>query len=143
MSSPSPHLPPGLDPVSAGRWGLWLLGKRSQAAAKKRFLHVAPVGGDNISGRLLRLICPWSIAEYPGWQRTYSGLLGLKIGTAQVYLYSPRPLPVKHIRRIAEISREREAAFRALAEDAEAYAAERERTMKPQGLPWSQKKRGG
>jgi hypothetical protein len=107
--------------------GLWLLGKRNQRAAQRRSAYVERVyPGSRLQRRWVRLVCRWSIYEYPGWTRAFATALGLPIPTAKNYLFrSQRNLPLKHAIRLLELSREYESEWRELITDLEAYVAER------------------
>ena len=125
---PTPlQLPPGLDPVTAGRLGLWLLGKRNHRAALRRQYHVSRVHRSNqIPLRWARLVCRWKVHEYPGWIRAFGSALGLELPTARTYLFrNDRDLPLKHAIRLLELSREYRSEWDELIVDLEAYVAER------------------
>jgi hypothetical protein len=53
MSNP---LPPGLDPVTAGRFGLWLLGKRNHFRAMRRSVSASRVSAVVLQHRFVALI---------------------------------------------------------------------------------------
>src|SRR5215472_9629610 len=59
-------LPPGLDPVSAGRIGLWLLSRRSHNAPQKRTAFPQREWRKTPAAKFVRLICQWHVYEYPG-----------------------------------------------------------------------------
>src|SRR6202022_4813473 len=44
--------PPGLDPVTAGRFGLWLLGKRNHFRAMRRSVSASRVSGCGLAASL-------------------------------------------------------------------------------------------
>jgi hypothetical protein len=132
---PTPHrLPAGLTPVQVGRMGLWLLGKRNQARARRRTYEVTrALEGHTLNRRWVRLVCRWSIAEYPGWIRAFASALGLEPRTAKAYLMQRNRLPVKHAVRLLELSREYRSEWDELIIDLEAYVAERK--PKARGAP--------
>ena len=107
--------------------GLWLLGNRNHRAAQRRNAFVErvyPVSG--LQRRWVRLVCRWSIYEYPGWTRAFAVALGIPLPTAKNYLFrEDRNLPFKHAVRLLELSKEYEAEWRDLVRDLEAYVAER------------------
>jgi len=120
-----PQLPPGLTPVQAGRFGLWLLGRRSHARAKKRRFHVSREPGYGLVSRFITLLLPWTIEEYPGHLRALSELFGVSPRTVEDWLYRPERLPAKQAERMQLICRERAAAFEQLATEFEALSVER------------------
>lgn len=115
-------LPPGLDPVQAGRFGLWLLGKRSQARAAKRIVSGSRVPGVGAFGKVVTLSTPWTVEEYPGYTRFFSWLCGVERGTIREWLYMPQRLPKKQAARLADWCTERAAAYAALAEEFRAWS---------------------
>lgn len=98
----SPNLPPGLDPYTAGKWGLWLMGQRQHKKALRRTssprIHI-PRG---LADATLNLLVPWQVWEYPGRIRVLASLLNLSPATARRYASGDRPLPAKHALRLAE-----------------------------------------
>ncbi len=115
-------LPEGLDPVTAGRYGLWLLGVRSHNRALKRTISPKRVWGYGPLHRLATLLSPWTIEEYPGYRRFMASLCGVAIRTSDRWFYGADRLPRKHARRLAAICVERAAAYEALAKEFEAWA---------------------
>lgn len=85
-------LPGGLDPVRAGRFGLWLLSKRASAARSRRtpWPNHVWVG---YGGRLGRLIAPWRVGEYPGASVMLSAITGVQVRTARRWLRGAMPSP--------------------------------------------------
>lgn len=141
---PAPQLPTGLDPVTAGRFGLWLLGKRSHARAQRRSVSASRVPGCGIAHRFVALIAPWSVHEYPGRDRILPALCEVSIETARDWLYRDRMLPPKHARRMAEIARQRAVEFEDVAKALDQHAAEREAiNAKPRGFMTGQRTQGG
>lgn len=120
-------LPPGLDPVKAGRLGLWLLGKRNQArAARRRFHptreHVGGLVGGPVS-RLLDILLPWTVHEYPGQIKALAALIGgIREATAKDYLYRPENLSKRGAERLAQFCDDRAAMFAGLAKEFAAMA---------------------
>ena len=110
-------LPAGLDPVTAGRLGLWLLGQRSHRRAQRRTISASRVPNGALGDRFLCLYVPWKLHEYPGRVLALSELLGVPQATAKRYTFGR--LPTKHAVTLARIAREREAAWRAVAEELE------------------------
>lgn len=121
------RLPDGLDPVQAGRFGLWLLGVRSHQRAQKRTFSASRVSGYGLAQRLLTALMPWTVEEYPGHLQALAEMCNVSRRTVEDWLYRPDKLPRKHARRLSDICREKAAEFFELAEQLEAYA-ERERT---------------
>ena len=91
------QLPRGLDPVRAGRIGLWSLSQRSHRAAKKRVAFPNRVWPET-------LVCRFIVHEYAGSRVVLSHILGV----APLYarnLMKPsheRRLPPKHACRLAD-----------------------------------------
>ncbi len=131
-----PQLPPGLTPIQAGRFGLWLLGKRSHARAMKRTCSVSREPSRSAVGQFGDLTVPWTVHEYPGLYRFIADLLQVSRSTAHG-LISGKPLPAKHARRLALICAEREIAFGLLKAEFEALSVEQ-----PKG-PLQRRSRGG
>ena len=115
-------LPPGLDPVTAGRFGLWLLGRRSHERALKRRSSPSRVFGYGIIQRLATLIAPWTVEEYPGYRRFLADLCGVNIRTSDDWLYGAQSLPRIHARRLSTLSRERGEALLAISEELATWA---------------------
>lgn len=116
------RLPTGLDPVTAGRFGLWLLGKRAQHRAAKRRLTPSRVYGSALVARFAALTMPWTVEEYPGYRRFAAALCGVAVATADRWLYGNRRLPAKHARTLAALCRTKAEQYAALAADFEAHA---------------------
>ena len=95
------RLPQGLDPVTAGRFGLWLLGKRASVAASKRVAF--PPRRDSVGSvaTAVRAWLPWAIVEYPGRARWLAALCGVQTETARSWLYRGRRMPTKHADKLA------------------------------------------
>jgi hypothetical protein len=127
-------LPAGLDPVKAGRLGLWLLGKRNHFAAKKRRGWPLREGTGTLASRFVCLIAPWELREYPGQRKLLAALLGVAESYAKRLMQRSGRLPAKHARRLAAVCAEREAACRALADDLDRYATEQEALERPRGF---------
>lgn len=128
-----PDLPPGLDPVQAGRFGLWLLGKRSHARALKRSVTASGVPGAGLAQRALSLIAPWRIAEYPGYLRILASICGVSTKTAEEWLYRDLVLPEKHARTLLALSETRERQFAELSAALRVHISERRR-LPPKGI---------
>lgn len=111
------QLPPGLDPVTAGRFGLWLLGKRSHARAQKRTYRAVGVRGISVTGRLVNLILPWTVEEYPGYLRVLAEICGVSIRTVPHWINGTRPLPLKHCHTLLRIAEQHELDARLIAEE--------------------------
>lgn len=117
------RLPPGLDPVTAGRLGLWLLGQRSHRRSLRRRYHHRRVFGVGLANRAVKLIAPWTIAEYPGWERALAEICSVKVSTSRKWYHDTDALPRKHALTLAAICESRAAEFSALAEELRAHAA--------------------
>ena len=117
MQQQLPPLPPGLDPVQAGRFGLWLLGQRSHRRALSRTVSVSRVPNARIASRFLYLFVPWKVHEYPGGHQVLAELCGVKRHTVRDWLYTSRPIPERHRETLERICRERGLAFLALADE--------------------------
>jgi hypothetical protein len=131
-TTPHPPLPPDLNPVTAGRFGLWLMGLRNQRAASKRVAY--PPQRDNrrnVLTRLRALIVPWLVHEYPGGYRFMGVLLGVSMGSAETYLKQPDKLTRVQADRLAMLCHDRAAAFEALARDFEAWRDRPRERKKP------------
>jgi len=120
------QLPPGLDPVTAGRFGLWLLGKRSHTRAQRRRVSASHVPGSGLAQRFVSLIAPWTIAEYPGRRRLLGGLCGVAVATTDDWLYREQRLPAAHAQRLSTICREKAAQPLELADDLDRHVETRE-----------------
>lgn len=122
------ELPPGLDPVAAGRFGLWLLGKRSHQRALKRRVTGTSVRGTAMAGRLVALLLPWTVDEYPGAKRFTAAICGVSQRTVERWFWSDVRLPPKHAATLAALCRSRAEQFAALADELEARAREKPRS---------------
>src|SRR5580704_1716677 len=91
------QLPPGMDPVQAGKWGLWFLGQHEHRKSLRRCVTPRRIYGGNATQRFVHLLAPWTVNEYPGSAQIMSELLGVKRGTAKCYLHRSGPLPLKHV----------------------------------------------
>jgi hypothetical protein len=113
-----PQLPPGLTPVQAGRFGLWMLGQRSHRRALQRTVSVSRVPRGGLCDQFIHLYAPWTVNEYPGRKQILAELLGVKRSTVRDYLYRSTPrLPEKHRATLERLCRERGLAFLALADE--------------------------
>ncbi len=101
------ELPPGLNPITAGRFGVWLWGKRNQARAKTRRGTVTREYGVTPLGRLASLVVPWSVYQYPGLRRWLGEMLQVSPRTAARWLHAGTPLPRKHAVRLERLCAER------------------------------------
>lgn len=118
-------LPPGLDPVTAGRFGLWLLGKRSHQRSLKRQAVVTRVSGGSCLNRFAGLSVPWTVETYPGTHRFLCGLLNVSVSSVKRWLHADEALPAKHAQRLALICRERSQSYNDLADELERVPAKR------------------
>jgi len=121
-------LPPGLDPVTAGRFGLWLLGKRNHRKAQLREVSPSRVCGSGLADRMAYLFAPWSVTEYPGRRRLLAGLCRVSIATVDDWLYGKKPLPPHHARHFSRMARQQALALNDLADDLDRHAKERDAT---------------
>lgn len=121
-----PHapLPHGIDPVQAGRFGLWLLSVRSQRAAQKRIAFPERVRKQSLNSRVQRLIAPWYVYEYPGATVIISHICGIARSTAQGWINGKR-LPPKHARKLADYLERHASECDALARELRVYAERR------------------
>jgi hypothetical protein len=117
-------LPAGVTPVQAGRFGLWLLGKRNQAKAARRRGIVTRAYTRSRLDALSGLTVPWTVNEYPGAYRFFSEILGVSRQSVKRWLASDHGLPRKQALRLSSLCRDRAAAFAALADEFAAIAAE-------------------
>ena len=95
------RLPRGLSPVTAGRFGLWLLGRRASAAAEKRDAFPHRRASSVIANRATRALLPWYVSEYPGAARWLGALCGVGNGTARNWLSGSRRMPSRHAATLA------------------------------------------
>lgn len=105
-----------------------MMGKRNHKAAQKR--TVSPrcdYGRTGLGARLIRAICPWTIAEYPGYLRFLADTCGVGVGSARKWIYGHREIPARHARRLSLLCRERASALVGLADEFDAVAEARER----------------
>lgn len=116
------RLPEGLSPVTAGRFGLWLLGRRAYRAARRRRALPYRRHHGVLARRVAALLAPWDVYEYPGAARFLSGLLGISHATAARYLRPGIEFPRKHAPRLAEYLEAHAAECVALALELRDYA---------------------
>jgi hypothetical protein len=120
-------LPPGLSPVEAGRFGLWLLARRSHRAKQKRVAFPERAWPQTLVWRWVRLITPWRVYEYPGAAVVISSLCGIAPSYAW-NLLKPSwadKLPPRHARRLADYLEGHASECEALARELRAYAQNR------------------
>lgn len=124
---------PGFDPVTAGRYGLWLLGFRNHRAASRRRGLVYHVYNRSLADRFRGLLTPWRVHEYGGTVRLLAELCGVKEDSARQWCTGGQKLPAHQCRRLAGYLRGHAALTLALAVELEdvARAAERDRAMRP------------
>jgi hypothetical protein len=122
-----PTLPRGLDPVSAGRFGLWLLSRRSHRAKQRRVAFPARVWPQTLVWRWVRLISPWRCHEYPGAAVVISSLCEIAPSYAWNLLKPSwaSKLPPRHAHRLAAYLEAHAAESEALARELRAYAQDR------------------
>ena len=115
------RLPRGLDPVTAGRFGLWLLGRRQQTAASKRIAFPRR-GYARLIQRACGLLVPWRVHEYPGVARWLASVCGVADSTAANWLKGSQALPRKHAETVALYLENHSALLMAAAVELRAYA---------------------
>lgn len=119
-------LPPGLDPVEAGRFGLWLLSKRQHHRALRRRAIPRPrVRAWTLARAVMTHLAPWHVWEYPGERRLLSGLLGIAESYANNLLKPSFVLPAQHALALAEYLEGHASAASALAHELREHAASR------------------
>ena len=119
-------LPPGEDPVTAARRGLWLLGQRSKRAAAKRTAFPARVAGTGALRDFIQLVAPWRVDAYPSTERLLAGLCGVAEASVPPMMYRPHEhLSAHSATRLAEICRDHERRAGEIAAAFEAHAASR------------------
>jgi len=122
-------LPPGLDPVTAGRFGLWLLGQRNHRAAIRRRHSPFRVYRAGVVCRFASVVCPWLVKDYPGAQVLIAGLCGVSEDTANDWLRQKKPVPSRHARTLADFIERFDGP--AVARELRAYADERDKRVRP------------
>jgi hypothetical protein len=125
-------LPPGLSPILAGRYGLWLVSRRSHRAALRRTAFPKRVWRKpNFANRFTDVILPWSCAEYPGASLWLAQYLGVTPATARHWLYG-KGIPARHALRLPNHLRAYAVSALRLAEEMEmaARAMQQAQTMK-------------
>ncbi len=150
MTQQYERLPDGLNPVQAGRFGLWLLGIRSHHRALKRSAIPDREPGCGIAHRFADLIVPWSVERYPGRSRFLADLCGVKTRTADDWFYRPHHIGARHLRFFHRFALERIAAWTAfaeevgrLADEAEARAAAARGVIRQQAAKRAAQRRSG
>jgi hypothetical protein len=128
-------LPSGLSPVDAGRFGLWLLSRRSHRAAQRRSAFTNRVWRSSTWGnRFERLITPWRIFEYPGTSAFLAHLCGVSRSTARGWIYG-KHLPARHASRLAHYLEAHASACDGLAHELRSYADATDRSKKKSDRP--------
>lgn len=92
-----------MDAVTAGRWGLWLLGQRQHERAQQRSLTAPTYNARSLAARAIKLIAKWHVDYYPGRWRALAEIVGVKKSTAKDYLAGRL--------RLTQIRRERLVAY--------------------------------
>jgi hypothetical protein len=126
---PPPKLPRGLDPVTAGRWGLWLLGQRQHMRALRRNSCPATYAPRTIVDRVVALCWRSTVEEYPGMHRGLGDLLGLTPGSARHLMAGRRPLTARNAERLASYLELDLAQRRAVIDKLRAHAAQHDDMM--------------
>ncbi len=128
-----PPLPPGLSPILAGRYGLWLLSRRSHRAALRRTAFVSRVRNRSLADRYWGLVCPWRVYEYPGGAQFIAALFGISRHYARDLCTGGKRLPVQHARRLMTDLEGRIASMEALRVELREYVRriECDRAMHP------------
>ena len=130
-------LPRGLNPVIAGRIGIWLLSRRSHRAAQKRVAFpYREKPAETLVLRFVRLVVPWTVYQYPGAQRYLAALLGIRSDYANS-LMKPSwgaKLPQCHALRLAQFLEAHGSQALALAAELRQAAQKRPRGRPPRGL---------
>lgn len=126
-------MPAGLDPVRAGRYGLWLLGLRSHRAASLRVAFPKMrVGTRSLTDRFRVLFLPWKVYEYPGPCRFLGELCGVHPETARRWIQGSKVLPPRHGERLAAYLEQHAAQCEALARE---LRSDIEKKRKPSRKP--------
>ena len=115
-----------MNPVEAGRFGLWLLGQRNRRAASRRRALPSRVYDKSLADRFRGLITPWRVYEYPGTIVLMAQLCSVGVGTARTWCNRGYQLAPHQARRMAGYLRTRAAEELALAGELEAAAKEQE-----------------
>ena len=78
------------DAITAGRLGLWLLGRRASAAKQARVAQPRrePRG---LAARVGYALAPWRVREYPGTEALLASICGVSRETAKGWLRGNRP----------------------------------------------------
>ena len=121
-------LPPGLDPVTAGRFGLWLLGQRNHQAALRRRIGKRRVYRATRLQRFATLFFPWLVIDYPGCELFLCQLCMVERRVVQRWLAGHRPLPSNQARVIADYVEGLDGP--AVARELRAYADARDREVR-------------
>jgi hypothetical protein len=130
------RLPPGLDPVAAGRWGLWLLGNRSHNRSIGSQTCPPLYGGDRIIGHVYTQLAPWKRFEYPGRIKYLADVLGVSRETARKYSGCQRDLPPKHALRLADYLEAKAIRLKELAEALRSEALQRQARQRRDRRIW-------
>jgi transcriptional regulator with XRE-family HTH domain len=102
LAKPNPKLlPKDLDPVTAGRWGLWLLGRWQHKQALRRTVVVRLYPRKSLAGKFVNLCFPWPVWSYPGPFRALAQLVGVTNRTAAAYIAGRRRMPLARRERLA------------------------------------------
>jgi hypothetical protein len=135
-------LPPGLSPVDAGRFGLWLLGKRNHRAAERRRRSSFRAYSGTLLSRFASIVSPWKVYEYPGAEVLIGRLCGVSEGRAHNLLCQRgAELPSHHARVLADYVERFDGP--AVARELRTYAAERDKKIKPRRVRVRQVGRDG
>lgn len=127
MAQAQRSIPAGLDAVSVGRIGLWLLGMRQQRDARAR-VPFPTVRIANFANRFAHLLAGWKIREYPGTARYLSAVLSISPAYARNLLKPSHKLSAKHARKLAAYLRNHASECEALAAEMLDYASQTERS---------------
>lgn len=120
-----PDLPPGLDPVTAGRMGLWLLGKRGHERAIRRRDPQYRVPHSTLASATCCAVLPWRLYETPGHVALLASILDVGEGHARHTLLGQEPLSAAGAERLALWLSDRIALQQGLVDELRAYGAAR------------------
>ena len=127
---PSPKLPRGLDPLTAGRWGLWLLGRRQHMRARLRNSCPPIYGPRSLADRAVALLWRWEVVQYPGKHRGLADLLGITHDSARHLMAGRRALTARNAERLASVLESDLAERRAVIDELRRHAAEHDARVK-------------
>ena len=90
----------------------------------------------SIAARVITALYPWNVDNYPGYGRLLAGVCGVKLPTAEHWLYSSLPMPWFRAQRLRDHIASRVEMQQVMLVELDAYIQERRRIAPVRGRPF-------